>query len=480
LLIVIASSPSSRRHFSPQQPSVASLGRNEHIGHLNRSPPPAPNFLGTGSPSSFVTPTNLTQAFAARGIGAGFNPSHLQSLISTQSTGVDIPNSCQDSPTRNSLQNHRPPSRPESVMASTLQNSPLIPGIGMLIHETLLQDEFMSRPATPSQQMSSSISNSQQPHGPMTPARRDAELMKLEEEFNTCSAQVKQHLQNLTSPQRYCYLRQRLVGRTSMSNGSQEPNLGQEAGKPHLQQSLQPYQHIINSQQTFKISPFGHTLLHASREQNSHQVQQQPAFSNSIQSYNMCPQSRIQVAQMQPTISPPSRQCNNTFPEPVKPQSNEAAKAHSKATTKINLRFQTTGPTIPVVIPTPSPSNAAAPSHTTSTLNMSPPIFVPRRVACLRCTENWWDKSCDSGEPCSNCEVDTMSKRECIRPKCENFATGTCIKGAACKRAHEDDRYDHVESYKKTLKRTGRMRDSAVAPSLRVGSSQNSQESSAR
>jgi hypothetical protein len=181
---------------------------------------------------------------------------------------------------------------------------------------------------------------------------------------------------------------------------------------------------------------------------------------------------------MRPTIALSSRQGNNTSPEPVQPQSNEAADARLKATAKISLKLRTARPTIPAATPTPSPPNAAASSHTTSAPTTSLPTFVPRRVVCLRYTEKWWDKSCDSGEPCSNCEADTMSNRECVRPKCEKFATGTCDKRAACKRAHEDDGYDHVEKYKKTLKRTRMMRDSAVAPSLRVGSSQNSQESS--
>ena len=505
MLIVIVSSPSSLRHFSPRQPPAASPGRNQPISPLNRPPPPAPNFLRTRSLSHAATPANLAQVFAVSGTNAGFNPSQLQNLISTQSTHVDAPNNFQNSPTHNGLQNHPPPSRPGSAMASTMQNSPLIPGMEMLITETLLQSAGMSRPVTPMQQMHSLISQVQQPQGHMTPSRRETEFMKLKEEFDTCSAQEKQHVQTLTSPQRRRYLQQRLMNRMNMSGGFQIPNFGQEAQKPmqynvfdqtaqqpplsynqqnqnyqHPQPAPQLQQHGINAQQTFKISPFGHILLHASQQQNSQQVQQQPHFGNNVQPHNMHPQLQIQVAQTRQIIAPPSRQANTIFPEPVQTQSNEAANAHPKATTKTSLKLQSAGPTIPVATPTPSSPNAAASSQTNPTPTKSPPTFVSRRVACLRCTENWWEKSCDSGEPCSNCEADTMSTRECVRPKCENFATGTCDKGVACKRAHEDDRYDHVEKYKKTLKRTGLMRDRTVAPSLRVGSTQNSQESSVR
>jgi hypothetical protein len=491
LLIVIVSSPSSSRHFSPRQPPAASPGRNQ-ISPLNRPPPPPLNFLRTRSLSRAATPANLALAFAISRTSAGFDPSQLQNLINTQSTHVGTPNSFQNFPTQNGLQNHPPPSRPGSATASTMQNSPLIPDMGMPMTETLLQGVGMSRPVTPLQQMESSISQFQQPQGYMTPSRRETEFRKLKEEFDTCSAQEKQHVQTLTSPQRCRYLQQRRMNRMNMSDGLQKPNFGQEAQTAQqpppsnnqqnqdgqrLYQAPQLQQHGINAQQALKISPFGHFLLHASPQQNSQQVQQQPHFSNNTQLQNMCTQSQMQVAQTRPTIAPTGRQGNNTSPEPVQLQSNEAADARLKATAKISHKLQTTGSTIPAATPTPSPPNAAASSHTTSAPITSLSTFVPRRVVCLRCTENWWDKSCDSGEPCSNCEADTISKRECVRPKCEKFATGTCDKRAACKRAHEDDGYDHVEKYKKTLKRTGRMRDSAVAPSLRAGSSQNSQES---
>lgn len=110
--------------------------------------------------------------------------------------------------------------------------------------------------------------------------------------------------------------------------------------------------------------------------------------------------------------------------------------------------------------PAPAPVPALAPPGA--------PVSQHRPVACIRCHLHWWNDTCDGSEPCNNCQADTMAEAECIHPKCENWATGTCKRGNKCKRAHEDDNYGSLENFRKTLKRVGKKTDpKKVAPSVR-------------
>lgn len=108
----------------------------------------------------------------------------------------------------------------------------------------------------------------------------------------------------------------------------------------------------------------------------------------------------------------------------------------------------------------PSDRSTPAPSTRSIPAPSGPPI-----PTCLHCHENWWNDSCDAGEPCQNC---IGSQVVCERPRCLSYAAGTCT-SAKCPRVHEGDaRYRNVVTKPKTLKRVGKKGDQKVAPSVLV------------
>ena len=106
--------------------------------------------------------------------------------------------------------------------------------------------------------------------------------------------------------------------------------------------------------------------------------------------------------------------------------------------------------------PPPSSRSTPVPSARSTTTPAGPPLIV-----CLHCHENWWNESCDVREPCLNC---IGSHKTCQRPRCLNFAAGTCI-NARCPRVHEGDlRFRNVIVKPKTLKRVGKKDDRRLSP----------------
>lgn len=110
--------------------------------------------------------------------------------------------------------------------------------------------------------------------------------------------------------------------------------------------------------------------------------------------------------------------------------------------------------------PTPPPSTRSTPAPS---LGSTPAPAGPPLPVCLNCHENWWNDSCNVGEPCQNC---IGSHQACERPKCLNFAIGSCS-NARCPRVHEGDtRYRNVVFKPKTLKRIGKKGDQKPSPSV--------------
>lgn len=87
-------------------------------------------------------------------------------------------------------------------------------------------------------------------------------------------------------------------------------------------------------------------------------------------------------------------------------------------------------------------------------------------TTCISCHYSYWNTDCDDADPCTNCAILGVL---CERPKCENFATGTCQKNK-CSRAHENDGWFNVSEYRKDLKRkNGAEREEAPRKRMRMG-----------
>ncbi|KAF2123063.1 hypothetical protein BDV96DRAFT_561909 [Lophiotrema nucula] len=114
----------------------------------------------------------------------------------------------------------------------------------------------------------------------------------------------------------------------------------------------------------------------------------------------------------------------------------------------------------------PPPAN----SHYASTPSSSSENLPTQRVVpCVPCHRNWWNDDCDNGgddgETCENCHANNT---KCERPKCDNFAAGTCPKKTKCKRVHKDDHYEIVTTeYKKELKRKMPKREAEDSPAAK-------------
>jgi hypothetical protein len=370
-------------------------------------------------------------------------------------------------------------------MASTVLNSPFIEGIPTPVPRTRPQRANTPRPMIPALI----------PHTSTTLSGTEAQLEELKQKQRYFSPGQNIQYETMTDIEKQRTLFDFRAHQSTPNRETQQPALILAAPKPaqysqsakisqhsaaqynirsqngqRPQQIFQQQHYGSNVQKSFGISPLSQTLLH-SRQLNSQEVQQrlnaqhvqqQLQYVNDVQLQSRSPQLQTPVGQMRPTILPPRIRDSNSSNPRIQLEANGTINAHPTTTPKVTLKLKRTD-TYP---PTTSPPKVATSPHTAFSFTASAPIFVPRRVACLRCYENWWEKSCDSGEPCANCKVDTMLKKECLRPKCENFIAGTCLRGIKCKRAHEDDRYDYVEKHQKHLKRIGLRRDSAIAPSL--------------
>lgn len=128
--------------------------------------------------------------------------------------------------------------------------------------------------------------------------------------------------------------------------------------------------------------------------------------------------------------------------------------------TSTDRHLSQTAPTHPSTSrkrPAPPPSTRSTPAPSAPS-SVAPPIAV-----CLHCHENWWNASCDAGEPCQNC---VSANKPCDRPKCLGSATGTCT-NAKCPRVHEGDpRYRNVVIKPKTLKRIGKRGEAKPSPTV--------------
>jgi hypothetical protein len=115
-------------------------------------------------------------------------------------------------------------------------------------------------------------------------------------------------------------------------------------------------------------------------------------------------------------------------------------------------------------------SSRSAPAPHGGPKRRTPGPTAPTNIPCVNCYRNWWEHSCDEGEPCSNC---VAKGTECIRQKCFYFAAGTCDKGNKCPNVHEgDERYqderflvDQSEAGKR-LVRFGKKMEALPAPSV--------------
>ncbi|KAF1343754.1 hypothetical protein EJ07DRAFT_160660 [Lizonia empirigonia] len=128
--------------------------------------------------------------------------------------------------------------------------------------------------------------------------------------------------------------------------------------------------------------------------------------------------------------------------------------------------FQPTIQPSPSTTPSHSPQAPSTPSITTrnarSFHKIHPRPHRPVIAVCLHCHQNWWNESCDAGEPCFNC---MGSHTACERPQCLSFAAGTCTT-ARCARVHEGDAYRNVVVKPKTLKRVGKKGEQKISPSV--------------
>ena len=101
--------------------------------------------------------------------------------------------------------------------------------------------------------------------------------------------------------------------------------------------------------------------------------------------------------------------------------------------------------------PTPAPSARSTPTPE-----------GPLLTVCIHCHENWWNNTCDVGEPCQNC---IEAHKACERPGCHmERDTGTCAI-ARCLRIHRGDmRYRNVVPKPKTLRRSGKKDERKPSP----------------
>jgi hypothetical protein len=370
-------------------------------------------------------------------------------------------------------------------MALTVLKSPLIEGVGIPVPQT--RPQMVNAPL--------SMMSAQILRDFSIMSGTAAQLEELKQKQRYFSPGQKVRYESMTDTEKQRTLFEFRAHQSTPKRETQQPDLGQAAPKPaqysqsgqiaqqsaaqyniygqncqRPQQTSQQQHDGSNAQTLFGVSPLSHTFLHSRQLEsqqfqqrlNSHEIPQQLQYVNDVQLQNRSPQQQTPVDQMRPTISAPSIQGSNSFNPRIQLDAHGTINAHPTTIPKVILKLKHTD----ISPPTTSPPQVATSPHTAFSSAASAAIFVPRRVACLRCYENWWEKSCDSGEPCANCKVDTILKKECVRPKCENFIAGTCLRGIRCKRAHEDDRYDYVEKYQKHLKRIGLKRDSAIAPSL--------------
>ena len=108
----------------------------------------------------------------------------------------------------------------------------------------------------------------------------------------------------------------------------------------------------------------------------------------------------------------------------------------------------------------PPPSACTRPALFTRSVSALTSSSIP---VCLNCYENWWNESCDTGEPCQNC---IAVCKPCERPRCLNFAVGTCTV-TRCPRVHEGDlRYKNVVARPKTLKRICKKGEARTSPNM--------------
>lgn len=118
-----------------------------------------------------------------------------------------------------------------------------------------------------------------------------------------------------------------------------------------------------------------------------------------------------------------------------------------------------------------SPHPTTARKHPVSALQARPASAVPGLSTpvqatpilpvCLHCHANWWNGTCDLNEPCQNC---VSSGTACERPRCVNFAEGTCV-NARCARVHEGDvRFVAVVDRPKALKRAVKKEERRLSP----------------
>jgi hypothetical protein len=105
------------------------------------------------------------------------------------------------------------------------------------------------------------------------------------------------------------------------------------------------------------------------------------------------------------------------------------------------------------------PSNAYISLTPSQSINDTPAPKRPKLTSssrrtkidpCLKCHVHGW--SCDTEEPCINCEFAHKSSG-CKRIMCKFYEKGLC-KNGACKYAHKGDGYSYLVPYRK-LKRDG-------------------------
>ncbi|KAF9692707.1 hypothetical protein EKO04_009061 [Ascochyta lentis] len=199
--------------------------------------------------------------------------------------------------------------------------------------------------------------------------------------------------------------------------------------------------------QSLPSMQINHSDPNGYRNQQSHvaQLQQHPQFhaidpallSNPADSFNTPSSSHDHF--------PPLQRSMNQTTAPFDHSLHQAPLLHQPMSQKRSI---------------PPPSSRSTPATSTRS---TPAPAGPCPVVCLHCHENWWNDSCDAGEPCQNC---VGSGTACQRPQCLNFAMGTCNK-AQCQRVHEGDmRYRNVVAKPKTLKRIGKKGEQRPSPRM--------------
>ena len=100
---------------------------------------------------------------------------------------------------------------------------------------------------------------------------------------------------------------------------------------------------------------------------------------------------------------------------------------------------------------TPIPSGRSTPTPAGSLLTV-----------CLHCHENWWNDTCDAGEPCQNC---IGAHKLCERPGCHVERENGMCNVLRCPRIHKRDiRYRNMVLKPKTLKRHGKKDERQSSP----------------